>query len=347
MSSSRDLCTYSATSMGLNRSVVSSISPRRVFLQSTKPVGRRRVGEVVLHEGLALLGGVPEPLGEVVLAQRPEEENGVHHLDPVEIRMAPLADRPDVFLGEEVLHPVVDLLVGERLQVSPEDLEARHLVAVGGHVLDVVTPERLLAVVASPRSALGHDLPEDHARVHRRAYPSRVERPGQPRRVARPPRTRSRPCSRCASCTGTCQLPLEFPSNSGTGSESLRVLDGGVVLHVLVDQALQVVVELELLVAAGEAGLGDAQPDVDPVLSLREDPGVAGWGDELVEMDQAVVGGEVTSRPPSPGRSRGCTFPSPRCRPCRSPSRCCSRWGGTSSGPRRSPSRRSRSWRWP
>ena len=64
-----------------------------------------------------------------------------------------------------MLHPVVYLFVRQRLQVSPQDLEAGHLVTVSIHVVHVVGPEGGLAHVVRLESSCD-DLPQNHARVH-------------------------------------------------------------------------------------------------------------------------------------------------------------------------------------
>src|SRR2546426_3857533 len=145
---------------GLPKLAAQVISPRR------ESSGRLRILEVVGHEGLTLFRCVPETSRKVEVAEHPEPHRGVEELRPVEVGVLPIGYRLYILLREEVLHAIVDLFVRQGLEIASENLETRHLEAMGLHVLDVVTPEGFLARVVRLKSRRD-DLPEDHARVDR------------------------------------------------------------------------------------------------------------------------------------------------------------------------------------
>src|SRR3989441_2250920 len=260
------------------------VSPR------LEPSRRLRKLEVVVHEGLALLRCVPEAPRKVEVAEHPEPHRGVEELSPVELGVLPVGYRLDVLLGEEVLHPVVDLLVRQGLEVASEDLKTRHLEAVCLHVLDVVPPQGLLPRVMRLKSRRD-DLPEDHARIDRGTDSAGVERPGEPGGVSDHRKT-----------VGHHAVVLpphgDLPVSLGVLLVRLavgkpRVLDHWVRLDVLVNQALEIVLFVEPPVSSVEAGLRDAEPDIDLVIPLRKYPRVTGCRYVLVEMDQAILRSEV------------------------------------------------------
>src|SRR3989442_918609 len=136
------------------------ICPRR---ESSR---RLRILEVVGHQGLALLRRVSETSRKVEVAEHPEPHRGVEELRPVEVGVLPIGYRLYILLREEVLHAIVDLFVRQGLEIASENLETRHLEAMGLHVLGVVTPEGFLTCIIRLKSRRD-DLPEYHARVDR------------------------------------------------------------------------------------------------------------------------------------------------------------------------------------
>src|SRR2546427_13287242 len=127
---------------------------------------RVRILEVVGYQGLTLLRRVSETSGKVEVAEHPEPHRGVEELRPVEVGVLPIGYRLYILLREEVLHAIVDLFVRQSLEIASENLETRHLEAMGLHVLDVVTPEGFLTCIIRLESRRD-DLPEYHARVDR------------------------------------------------------------------------------------------------------------------------------------------------------------------------------------
>src|SRR5439155_2612299 len=121
---------------------------------------------------------------------------------------------------------------------ATENLKTRHLEPVGLHVLNVVTPEGVMARVIRFKGRRD-DLPEDHARVDRGTDSAGVKRPWEPGRVSYHSKT-----------VGHHAIVLpphgHLPVSLGVLFVRLargkpRVLDRRVRLDVLVDQALEVV----------------------------------------------------------------------------------------------------------
>ena len=125
--------------------------------------------------------GEPQPVGEPAVQGPPNDHAQLAEGPKVGV-LAP-RDGLDVQVAQEVLHAVVDLLVGERLYEAAEQLQAGRLVPVLLDELPVVPPQAGLARVAG-LDGLSRAPASYRARHEGRPDPAGVERLWHPRRVA-------------------------------------------------------------------------------------------------------------------------------------------------------------------